>query len=119
METRRRSPLRFIAPLALLAAAVALMLVIASGSSGGGPSASQSQRAAEKQRDLGASKAKARQKKSSAKKDKLPQKVYVVKSGDTLGGIASKTGVPVERLQELNPGLDQFQLVAGDEIKLR
>jgi LysM repeat protein len=42
-----------------------------------------------------------------------------VKQGDTLAGIAQTTGVPVARMQELNPGLDQFSLVAGQQIKLR
>jgi LysM repeat protein len=42
-----------------------------------------------------------------------------VKTGDTLGSIAVTTGVPVSRLQELNPNLDQFSLVAGQRIKIR
>ena len=34
-----------------------------------------------------------------------------MKTGDTLGAIAEKTGVPVEQLQELNPELDPQALV--------
>ena len=44
---------------------------------------------------------------------------YTIKTGDTLGAIAEKTGVPVERLEELNPELDPQALVAGQRIKLR
>ena len=44
---------------------------------------------------------------------------YTVKLGDTLGLISEKTGVPVERLQELNPDLDPQELVVGQKIKLR
>jgi LysM repeat protein len=44
---------------------------------------------------------------------------YTVKTGDTLGGIAEKTGVKVETLQELNPELDPQALVSGQKIKLR
>jgi LysM repeat protein len=118
METRRRSPMRLIAPLAIIAAAIALVLVISSsGGSGGGDSSGAS--AAEKAKDLGTTTSERKKKKSSSKKDKLPQDVYIVKRGDTLGEIATRTGVPVERLQELNPGLDQFSLVAGQRIKLR
>jgi LysM repeat protein len=119
METRRRSPVRLIAPLAIVAAAIALVLVVSSsGGSGGGGSGGAS--SAEKAKDLGPTTASDRKKKShSSKKNKLPQDVYVVKRGDTLGDIASRTGIPVERLQELNPGLDQFSLVAGQRIKLR
>ena len=44
---------------------------------------------------------------------------YTIKTGDTLGAIAVKTGVSVERLEELNPELDPQALVAGQRIKLR
>ena len=44
---------------------------------------------------------------------------YTVKTGDTLGGIAVRTGIDVEQLQELNPELDPQALVAGQKIKLR
>ncbi len=42
-----------------------------------------------------------------------------MKSGDTLGSISEKTGIPVDKLQELNPQLDPQQLVSGQKIKLR
>ena len=42
-----------------------------------------------------------------------------MKLNDTLGLIAEKTGVPVERLQELNPELDPQNLVVGQRVKLR
>jgi LysM repeat protein len=45
--------------------------------------------------------------------------VYTVKTGDTLGRIAAKTGVPVARLQRLNPQLDPQALVSGQRIRLR
>jgi LysM repeat protein len=44
---------------------------------------------------------------------------YTVRSGDTLGAIAEKTGVDVTTLEDLNPGLDPQALVAGQKIKLR
>ena len=43
----------------------------------------------------------------------------MVKTGDTLAGIAQRTGVPIERLQALNPNLDPQTLVSGQRIKLR
>jgi LysM repeat protein len=49
-----------------------------------------------------------------------PQRAnYRVKLNDTLGLISEKTGVPVERLQLLNPELDPQNLVVGQRIKLR
>src|SRR3954447_21637277 len=118
MDTaERRSPLRILAPVALIVFGLALVLIISStGGSGGGGSGTSSS-SAEKARDLGSSNAKSKKSKSAT--DKLPKSVYVVKSGDTLGSISQKVGVSVSKLQELNPNLDQFSLVAGQKIKIR
>jgi LysM repeat protein len=120
METhRRRSPLRIIAPVALIAFGVALALVITSANksdSGNGASASK----AEKARDLGTSTTSGnRAARRRAARDRLPKRIYIVQDGDTLGSIAEKTGVSVEKLQALNPGLDQFSLQTGQRIKIR
>lgn len=47
------------------------------------------------------------------------RRTYKVKTGDTLGAIAIKTGVSVSTLEDLNPGLDPQGLVAGQKLKLR
>jgi LysM repeat protein len=47
------------------------------------------------------------------------RKVYVVKPGDTFSQIAGKVGISVDKLQALNPGIDQFSLHSGDRVKLR
>ena len=100
----------------MLVFALALILILAGGNGGGGGTPATR---AEQSRDLGPTvSAKSRRHRSTGS-GKLPQNVYVVKSGDTLAGIADKTGVPVSRLQDLNPGLDQFSLVAGQRIQLR
>jgi LysM repeat protein len=44
---------------------------------------------------------------------------YVVQNGDTLTSIARKTGVSVDRIEALNPGVDPQILVSGDKLKLR
>ena len=44
---------------------------------------------------------------------------YVVQNGDTLTSIARKTGVPVRRIEELNPGVDPQILISGEKLKLR
>jgi hypothetical protein len=118
MDTRhRRSPLRILAPVALIAFGVALALIITNTSksdSGSGTSANQ----AEKARDLGTANSRERSRRRAAR-DRLPKRIYVVQEGDTLGSIAEKTGVSVEKLQALNPGLDQFSLQTGQKIKIR
>ncbi len=39
--------------------------------------------------------------------------------GDTLAAVAEETGIPVEKLQELNPELDPQNLIVGQRIRLR
>ena len=122
----RRSPGHLLAPIALIVFGIALLLVLSSGGGGSGSSGSDSSNAAAEKRDLGSSSSKPKPRRkqhtstSTSTTSTTPTgDVYVVKQGDTLAGIAQKSGVTVERLQELNPGLDQFSLVAGQRIKLR
>jgi LysM repeat protein len=58
------------------------------------------------------------QKDASSKAKEKPEE-YVVEPGDTLSGIAEKTGVPIERIMRRNPDLDPRVLNAGQVIKLR
>src|SRR5262245_50542541 len=51
-------------------------------------------------------------------KRKVPA-TYVVESGDTLIAIAHETGVPVARIEALNPEVDPQILATGEELKLR
>ncbi len=44
---------------------------------------------------------------------------YTVGAGDTLSGIASKTGVPEPKLERLNPELDAETVNAGQVLALR
>src|SRR3954453_22354246 len=96
-----RSPLRFLAPVALVLFAVALLIILSSskgGDSGSTPSATEQA----KQRDLGVKAKKSKKKTgSSATTGGLPTKSYTVKTADTLGSIAEKTGIPIAKLQEL------------------
>ena len=115
METERRNPMRIIAPAALVVFTLALLLVVVT-SGGGGTDEPSAEKRAEKARDLGAQPKKKATKRNA---DKLPEDKYIVKSGDSFGSIAEKTGVPVDKLQELNPDVDPQALVTGQSIKLR
>ena len=44
---------------------------------------------------------------------------YTVQSGDTLAGIAAKTGTTVARLEQLNPGIDPTALRVGQSIRVQ
>ena len=100
-----RNPARFLAPLALVAFAIALFSILG-GERGGGeePATTQQPRAT------------ATATKTPATKRK--RKVYVVKPGDTPSGIADKTGVSLEQLEEANPDLDPQLLAPGQRIRI-
>jgi LysM repeat protein len=101
-----KSPARVLAPLALALCTLAFFYVIftsGSGENSGGGQPAARQTATSKRPQA------TQPRKSS----------YTVKTGDTLAGIAAKTGVTVEKLQELNPGLDPQALVSGQKLKLR
>ena len=104
----RRSPARFLAPIALVAVAVALYSVAKdpsksseSNSNGANPTAT----------------ATSTSKSSAKKKTSKKRKSYTVKAGDTLSGIAEKTGVSLETLNDLNPDVDT--LSPGQKLRLR
>ena len=106
----RRNPARFLAPIALVAFAFVLYSVVQDGRepAGGNTGAPVGTTA------TATATSKAAKKKKSTKK----AKTYTVKSGDTPSGIAEKTGVSLETLQELNPDLDPSTLAPGQRIKL-
>ncbi len=102
-----RSPARFLAPLALVAFVVALLMVISSGNEdqGGGEVPASDTRP-----EATAT--------ATADEPRRKRKVYVVKPGDTPSGIAEKTGVSLEQLEEANPDLDPQLLAPGQRIRL-
>ncbi|MGI9021592.1 MAG: LysM peptidoglycan-binding domain-containing protein [Solirubrobacterales bacterium] len=93
---------RILAVLAVGAAAVALYLVI-SGSDA---------------TDSGSKKA-GKNPPSEQQQPERPPDTYVVQPGDTIGGIAVKLGVSVERIEELNPEIDAQALPSGAALLLR
>lgn len=95
---------RVLAPLALAAAVIAVLIVV-SGSTSSSDDASQKHHA----------------RGGNGKPDQSQeanQDTYVVQSGDTLEGIAQKTGVGVGKLQALNENVDTQALVPGSTLKL-
>ena len=108
-ELGRRRLARLIAPLALIVVAAALLAILMSASSDD----TSKGKSSEPERTTTAAKT------TTAKKAAPARSSYTVKTGDTLGGIAEKTGRTVEQLQELNPELDPQALVSGQKIKLR
>jgi LysM repeat protein len=116
-QRTRRSPARFLAPLALIAVLVAFMAIV-SGSGGGGTTTTtdQSSNTTASQTSSSATKTGSKTKKKPVKDSK---KTYTIQAGDTLGGIAAKTGVPLSRIEELNPSVDPHAMTTGQEIRLK
>ncbi len=47
-----------------------------------------------------------------------PGQTHVVSAGDTLSAIAGRYGTTVDDLLALNPGIDPYTIVAGQEIRV-
>jgi LysM repeat protein len=100
-----RSPARFLAPLALVAFAFALFSILGGGGGGDEEPATTNQ-----PRPTATA--------TPKEETKRKRKVYVVKPGDTPSGIAEKTGVSLEQLEEANPDLDPQLLAPGQRIRI-
>jgi LysM repeat protein len=107
-QRRRRSPARLLAPVALLLAVGAVLVVIQTTMSADDSDGGENETTAEQTTPTERRDGPVRQRAS-----------YTVKLNDTLGLIAEKTGVSVERIEELNPELDPQNLIVGQKIKLR
>jgi LysM repeat protein len=106
----RRSPARFLAPVALATVIVAsLAMVSGSGTTGSSPSPGNGTQTSKTSASTT----------GVSTTTKRVRRTYTVKVGDTLGGIAVKTGVPLTKLQELNPSVDPHAMTAGQKIRLR
>ena len=111
MNRRSKAPARALAFIALAAGLIAIVLVISS-SLGDDEDGRGANRVGKQQnRDRNQNRGDGQQQQKAA--------FYVVQSGDTLTGIAAKTGVSVTEIQELNPGIDPQILVSGQRLKLR
>jgi LysM repeat protein len=106
---RRRSPARLLAPVALVLVTGAVGYVITTSTDAGdGDGGDTADRTAQE-----------RPRQQEQRPRRRLRAFYRVKLNDTLGLIAEKTDVPVERLEELNPELDPQNLIVGQRIRLR
>lgn len=107
-----RSPARFLAPLALLAAVVTIY-VVAAPSLGDSSDATRSTTASTTPPPRTATDT--RKRKATRK---AASKTYTVKPGDVLGSISESTGVAVADLLEYNDLEDAQSLSVGQKLKL-
>jgi LysM repeat protein len=105
MTKRSTAPARALAVLALIGGFIVLVVIVSAALSGGD---------SDDGRQGGTSTV--NQKTRPAKE---APKAYVVENEDTLTAIAQKTGVPVAKIERLNPQVDPLSLIAGEKLKLR
>jgi LysM domain len=104
-----RSPARLLAPVALLLALASVGYVVANSTGNDGGGDDSADRTTEP-----------RQRPDGRQEPRGPRRTfYRVRLNDTLGLIAEQTGVPVERIEQLNPDLDPQNLIVGQRIRLR
>jgi LysM repeat protein len=108
---RRRSPARWLVPIALVACAVAVYSVVNATLSDEPAVTSTAATTSTSSKSTSSSKS------SKGSKNKR-RRTYIVKSGDTLSAISIKTGVSLDRIEQLNPKLDSQSLQTGQRVKL-
>ncbi len=98
-----RNPARYLAPIVIVATAIGTYLIVNEHVGGGSvtQTATQAHGAGEPSRG------------------RTGPTFYTVKPGDSLTAIASKTGVPITTLEQLNPSLNPDTLQTGQRIRLR
>ena len=114
----RRSPARYLAPLAIVAFLFALMVVLSSSGDGGGDASPAASATAEPADTSESSSDDAASERSSNRR-RSTRRTYTVRPGDTPSAIAERTGVPLEELEALNPDIDPQQLAPGQRLRLR
>lgn len=107
MDQRTRRSGRILAPIALLVAIGALYFVI---------NGSDVEKKDKKATNTTQTTTRGGRRRRSGR---LPSRNYVIKQDDTLAAISDKVGIPVAKLEELNPDLDPQSLIAGQRIKLK
>jgi LysM repeat protein len=109
----RRSPARFLAPLALVAFGIALFVIVTGSQSPeeeASPNRATESRPAEGQGE---------EENGGEEQERRGRRRYTVQPGDTPSSIAEETGVPLEDILRLNPDLDPQTLSPGQRIRLR
>ena len=110
MEASHRSPARVLAPTALAVFAVVLLVILGSGG-GSSPSSSKSTPSRAEQRDLQLRNQRAARRRVRTRTAAVSS-VYIVRTGDTLGGIAQRTG----RARHAAPGAEPRPRPAGARV---
>ena len=109
--------MRVLAPASLVVFAIVFLIVVVASLTGGDSSSSTDTGPTSISSAQNRQGSRAKHKRA-ATRPKTPRGYYVVRAGDNLFTIATRTGVPIETLRQLNPSLDPQALVTGERVKL-
>jgi LysM repeat protein len=104
---------RYVAPAAFLLAATIAIVLIRSGLHAGTPPAQTSAVSTKPHKTVSTSTT------AGTKTTASGRRFWTVQAGDTFGVIATKTGVPVATIQQLNPNVKSTSLFIGQKLRLR
>jgi LysM repeat protein len=110
----RRSPARYLAPLALVAVSIALYSVVNSNLSSDEEPVAPNQ--ATESRQTASPDGDSEEEPTTRRKG---PRFYIVKAGDTPSSIADATGIELTDILRLNPDLDPQTLSPGERLRLR
>jgi LysM repeat protein len=106
---------RYVAPAAFLLAATIAILLIRSGLQAGTTSVkSDTPTITQPRKTVSSTTTTAR-----TTTTKAGPRFWTVEAGDTFGVISTKSGVPVETIQQLNPNVKSTSLFIGQKLRLR
>lgn len=114
----RRSPARYLVPLALIATGLATYLIVEHAlhgtSTGSGPSSTSTRTVHVSHHHATTSGGSV----NTGTSTTSAPTVYIIKPGDTLGTIASRFGVSIAEIEALNPQLNPNALQVGQHVRL-
>lgn len=108
-----------LAPLALIVCAFAVFTVLTSGGSNTATNGSSQSTKSGAKGASGSGSKNGGNASSGAGTSTPTRATYRVKPGDSFAAISQKTGVGVDKLSQLNPGIDPRALQPGQKLKLK
>lgn len=113
---RRRRVAHYAAPVLFLAAVTVAVLLIRSGLEAGSATTPTATVATTPRTTTQTTTARHRQTTTATP---AGAQYYTVQTGDTFNAISAKTGVPVSKLEQLNPGVSSNALQVGQRLRVK
>ena len=113
---QRRGAARYLAPAAFLLAVTIAVLLIRSGLNGGSDGTTTTTTGSKTVTQPTTTTTATH---TTGKTTAGTAQYYTVEAGDTFGSISGKTGVPISKLEQLNPGVSSNSLQVGQRLRVK